>query len=77
MPRPEHVVIIGAGITGALTAHALLEAGVGVTVLEAREKGSGSSSRQQALRSVRLDAFLPRLSASLLTPSISEVNREP
>ena len=48
MAKPEHVVIIGAGITGALTAHALLEAGVAVTVLEAREKGSGSSSRSAA-----------------------------
>jgi len=46
--KPEHAVIIGAGITGALTAHALLEAGVAVTVLEAREKGSGSSSRSAA-----------------------------
>jgi glycine/D-amino acid oxidase-like deaminating enzyme len=46
--KPGHIVIIGAGITGALTAHALLEAGVAVTVLEAREKGSGSSSRSAA-----------------------------
>ena len=48
MSRPSHVVIIGAGITGALTAHALLESGVDVTILEAREKGSGSSSRSAA-----------------------------
>jgi len=46
--KPNHAVIIGAGITGALTAHALLQAGVAVTVLEAREKGSGSSSRSAA-----------------------------
>jgi glycine/D-amino acid oxidase-like deaminating enzyme len=46
--KPTRAVIIGAGITGALTAHALLEAGVAVTVLEAREKGSGSSSRSAA-----------------------------
>jgi len=43
-----HAVIIGAGITGALTAHELLAAGAEVTILEAREKGSGSSSRSAA-----------------------------
>ena len=48
MSRPRHVVIIGAGITGALTAHRLLEEGVQVTILEAREKGAGSSSRSAA-----------------------------
>jgi glycine/D-amino acid oxidase-like deaminating enzyme len=48
MTRPEHVAIIGAGITGALTAHRLLESGVGVTVIEARERGAGSSSRSAA-----------------------------
>ncbi len=46
--HPRKVVIIGAGITGALVAHHLLEAGVDVTVLEAREKGAGSSSRSAA-----------------------------
>jgi sarcosine oxidase, subunit beta len=45
---PKKVVIIGAGITGALLAHRLLEQGVGVTILEAREKGAGSSSRSAA-----------------------------
>ena len=48
MKRPGHVAIIGAGITGALTAHRLLESGVQVTVIEAREKGAGSSSRSAA-----------------------------
>ena len=48
MSRPEHVVLIGAGITGALVAERLLSAGVRVTVLEAREKGAGSSSRSAA-----------------------------
>ena len=43
-----HVVVIGAGITGALVAHELLSEGVEVTILEAREKGSGSSSRSAA-----------------------------
>lgn len=48
MSPPRHVVIIGAGITGAFAAHHLLKAGVRVTVLEAREKGAGSSSRSAA-----------------------------
>lgn len=48
MARPEHVVVIGAGITGALLAERLLSAGVRVTVLEAKEKGAGSSSRSAA-----------------------------
>ncbi len=43
-----HAVIIGAGITGALAAHELLLRGVEVTILEARSKGSGSSSRSAA-----------------------------
>lgn len=45
---PRKVVIIGAGITGALLAHRLLEQGIDVTILEAREKGAGSSSRSAA-----------------------------
>lgn len=42
------VVIIGAGITGALTAWRLARAGYAVTVLEARHVGAGSSSRTAA-----------------------------
>ena len=48
MARPKHVVVIGAGITGALTAHRLLSTGIDVTILEAKEKGAGSSSRSAA-----------------------------
>ena len=48
MPTPQHVAIVGAGITGALVAEGLLSAGVRVTVLEAKEKGAGSSSRSAA-----------------------------
>lgn len=42
------VVIIGAGITGALLAHRLAQAGWRVTVVEARHVGAGSSSRTAA-----------------------------
>lgn len=45
---PRRAVIIGAGITGALTANRLARAGWAVTVLEARHLGAGSSSRTAA-----------------------------
>ena len=44
----RNAVIVGAGITGALTAHRLARAGWRVTVLEARHVGAGSSSRTAA-----------------------------
>ena len=44
----QEAVILGAGITGILTAHALLEDGWKVTVLDAAHIGAGSSSRTAA-----------------------------
>ncbi|KAJ5083446.1 hypothetical protein N7456_012873 [Penicillium angulare] len=57
---PSHIryVIIGSGISGALTAFELLEAGVkgdDIIILEAREAASGASSRNAG--HVRPDAF--------------------
>ncbi len=49
-PRPgqARVVLIGGGVTAALTGCALAERGFQVVVLEEREKGAGSSSRSAA-----------------------------
>lgn len=47
-PSTEHVAIIGAGVTGALTAIRLAERGFRVTVIEKAGVGNGSSSRSNA-----------------------------
>lgn len=49
MQRPEHVIIIGAGIAGAATARFLADEGVKVTVLEARHAAGGGSGNRQGL----------------------------
>jgi NADPH-dependent 2,4-dienoyl-CoA reductase/sulfur reductase-like enzyme len=45
------VVIVGGGVTGALTALRFAEAGVGVILLEANRIGRGSSAASSALLS--------------------------
>lgn len=49
MPQPFHVVIIGAGSTGAATAHDLALRGFRVTVIERGEVASGTTGRNHCL----------------------------
>jgi glycine/D-amino acid oxidase-like deaminating enzyme len=62
------VAVIGAGITGALVAHRLAEAGVDVVVLDRRDVGGGSTSASTALLQYEVDVPLHRL--------IEQVGRE-
>ncbi|KAH8674234.1 FAD dependent oxidoreductase [Xylariales sp. PMI_506] len=58
VPETSKYVVIGSGISGALTAYELIDSGVPgdqVTILEAREAASGASSRNAG--HVRPDAF--------------------
>ena len=55
------VAVVGAGITGALTAFALAEAGLDVIVLEKRHPGMGSTSASTALLQYEIDEPLHRL----------------
>lgn len=47
--KPEHILVIGAGISGAATAHALASHGISVTVLEARKAAQAASGNRQGL----------------------------
>lgn len=65
-PPLEHdiqcdVAIIGAGITGALLADALVSEGVSVVVLDRRDVGSGSTAASTALLQYEIDEPLHRL----------------
>lgn len=55
------VAIVGAGITGALVADALIREGVGVVVLDRRDLGQGSTAASTALLQYDLDIPLSRL----------------
>jgi glycine/D-amino acid oxidase-like deaminating enzyme len=55
------VAVIGAGITGALVAHALIEAGKRIVILDKREPLTGSTSASTALLSYETDVSLPEL----------------
>jgi glycine/D-amino acid oxidase-like deaminating enzyme len=62
------VVVIGAGITGALVAYHLAEAGADVVVLDRRDVGGGSTSASTALLQYEVDVPLHQL--------IEQVGRE-
>ncbi|MCB0764972.1 MAG: FAD-binding oxidoreductase [Flavobacteriales bacterium] len=54
-------LVIGGGITGALCAHALAQAGVDTTVIEARSIGTASTSASTALLQYEIDTPMHRL----------------
>lgn len=59
--REDHrceLLVIGGGITGALCAQACSAAGIGVTVVEARSIGTGSTSASTALLQYEIDTPL-------------------
>ena len=55
------VVIVGAGMSGALTALALVEAGLSVAILDKRDMGSGSTSANTGLLQYSNDIMLHEL----------------
>ncbi len=60
-PTDADVVIVGAGVTGALVADALATAGLSVVVLDRRLPGSGSTAVSTALLQYELDTELVAL----------------
>ncbi len=59
------MVVIGGGVTGALCADALTEAGLSVIIIDKREPGLGSTSASTALLQYELDVPLLELSRKL------------
>jgi glycine/D-amino acid oxidase-like deaminating enzyme len=61
-PTTSNVVVIGAGVTGALVADALTAAGLGVVVLDRRAPACGSTAASTSLLSYEIDVSLVELS---------------
>lgn len=59
------VLIVGAGITGALAAHELTKAGATVAIADSRRAGSGSTPASTALLQYEIDTPLVKLSTLL------------
>jgi glycine/D-amino acid oxidase-like deaminating enzyme len=65
LPAACDVVIVGAGITGALVADALTEAGLGVALIDRRLPATGSTAACTALVQYELDTELVALAKKL------------
>ncbi len=52
------IVVVGAGISGALTAHALIENGYAVTLVDKRDVGQGSTAASTSLLQYEIDVPL-------------------
>jgi glycine/D-amino acid oxidase-like deaminating enzyme len=59
------VAIIGGGITGALAAHHLTEAGLGVVLLDRRHVGEGSTAASTGLLQYEIDTPMVELAAKI------------
>ena len=70
------VLVIGAGVTGALCAWQLVEAGLDTVVVDAREIGWGSTSASTALLMYDLDTSLVELTQRIGRERAVEVYRE-
>ncbi len=55
------ILVVGAGITGALTSHALMEAGYRVTLVDRRDVGQGSTSATTSMLQYEIDEQLQDL----------------
>ncbi len=52
------ILVVGCGITGALTAHSLMQAGYHVTMIDRRDVGQGSSSATTSMLQYEIDVLL-------------------
>ncbi|MBP7643456.1 MAG: FAD-binding oxidoreductase [Saprospiraceae bacterium] len=59
------IVVVGGGITGALTSHALVEKGYKVTLIDKRDIGQGSSSATTSMLQYEIDVPLSELSTMI------------
>jgi len=59
------VLVVGAGVTGALTAYHLAAAGASVVVLDKRDVATGSTAATTGLLLYETDSDLTRLSAAI------------
>ncbi len=69
------VTVIGGGISGALTAHALVQAGIDCIVLDARTAGLGSTVASTSLLQYEIDVPLTRLTTLIGRSGAEEAYR--
>ena len=78
-PLREHaeceVLVLGAGITGALVAHRLAQEGVDVMVLDRRDVATGSTSASTALLQYEIDTPLSELARRIGEPDAGRAYR--
>ena len=65
--KPEHILVIGAGISGAATAYILAEYGISVTVLDAGKAASAASGNRQGLLYAKISPHDTEQTELLLT----------